>query len=316
MAKNLRHDFTKAVKMILAARVGHRCSNPDCRTNTSGPRTRPPTVVNVGVAAHITAAAAGGPRFDSGMTPKQRTGQANGIWLCQNCAKLADNDSAISVETLRAWKFAAEGAARAVVGKAPLSPRKDGGRSGVVTFGVDLRRRLSKPDNDRGLVKRLEEILRDHTRRGMPRGGMSLALVDIDAQTAINRRYGRPVGDSVLSTVLRLLESSTGSPFTARWGDDSFYAVLPERRGADAHAMMEMFCESVRSHDWSRLAPGLHVSCSIGIAEFSSSDRGALDWAARAADGVRRAKRDGGNCVEQGPAFLPEDPYYRKLNLS
>jgi hypothetical protein len=51
-------------------------------------------VIDVGVAAHITAASPGGPRFDPNLSDKERASATNGIWLCQNCAKLIDNDVA------------------------------------------------------------------------------------------------------------------------------------------------------------------------------------------------------------------------------
>lgn len=43
---------------------------------------------------------------------EERQSAENGIWLCQNCAKLVNNDPArYSVEMLRQWKQRAEGAA-------------------------------------------------------------------------------------------------------------------------------------------------------------------------------------------------------------
>ena len=57
-----RDDFPKRVIDTLAKRVGFRCSNPNCLTPlTSGPHSDPARSVNMGVAAHITAAAPMGP---------------------------------------------------------------------------------------------------------------------------------------------------------------------------------------------------------------------------------------------------------------
>lgn len=65
--------------------------------------------MNIGVAAHITAAAPGGKRFDSALTPDERCKTENGIWLCQNCAKLIDSDDVkFSVGLLLEWKTTAE----------------------------------------------------------------------------------------------------------------------------------------------------------------------------------------------------------------
>lgn len=77
----LRDDFTTADKAVLAKRVGSICSNPDCRAAPSGPHSDPNKAVNTGVAAHITAASPGGPRFDSALSPEERSNLENGIWL-------------------------------------------------------------------------------------------------------------------------------------------------------------------------------------------------------------------------------------------
>lgn len=108
----MRDDFSSAVKDVLARRVGMRCSNPNCRRPTSGPRQDPGKSLNVGVAAHITAASGGGPRYDPHLTSEQRGSEDNGIWLCQTCAKLIDNDPARYTERLlRTWRTLSEEAA-------------------------------------------------------------------------------------------------------------------------------------------------------------------------------------------------------------
>jgi hypothetical protein len=106
---SMRDEFPGNVKELLAKRVGYRCSNPDCRQPTSGPQLEAAKTVNVGVAAHITAASPDGPRYDSSLTPDQRKSQANGIWLCQKCGKLVDNDPLrFTALHLREWRSLAE----------------------------------------------------------------------------------------------------------------------------------------------------------------------------------------------------------------
>jgi hypothetical protein len=117
----MRDDFSADVKQVLAFRVSTTCSSPDCQADTAGPQEDPSKAVNVGVAAHITSASAGGPRFDASLTPEQRSSAENGIWLCQNCAKLIDNDVARYPEKiLRAWKAIAEHNAVSNVGRAKI----------------------------------------------------------------------------------------------------------------------------------------------------------------------------------------------------
>jgi hypothetical protein len=108
----MRDDFNEKTKEILARRVGFRCSNPNCRKLTSGPQKDTSKVVNIGVAAHITAASKGGPRYDARLSSDERKSTDNGIWLCQNCAKLIDNDEQrYTSDLLIDWKKLSEQAA-------------------------------------------------------------------------------------------------------------------------------------------------------------------------------------------------------------
>jgi hypothetical protein len=121
-----RDDFNRDTKDVLAKRVGYRCSNPNCRKLTCGPQERPTKSISIGVAAHLAAAAPGGPRYDSRMSPQERSGIDNGIWLCQNCAKLIDNDATrYTVDLLSRWKRMSEEAARLEVETGLGPPQQD-----------------------------------------------------------------------------------------------------------------------------------------------------------------------------------------------
>ena len=117
----LRDAFTDDVKRVIAARAGHLCSHPDCRAQTAGPQVHESKALNVGVAAHITAASPGGPRFDATLSVEERRGAENGIWLCQTHSKLVDNDpTRFTVDVLRSWKSAAERLALSQIGRPTL----------------------------------------------------------------------------------------------------------------------------------------------------------------------------------------------------
>lgn len=109
MANKRRDDFSKNIIEILAKRVTYCCSNPNCRKPTAGPNENKNKYTNIGVAAHIKAAAPGGPRYDVNMTQEERSDITNGIWLCQSCSKLIDTDEIkYTVEMLYEWKEIAE----------------------------------------------------------------------------------------------------------------------------------------------------------------------------------------------------------------
>jgi len=142
-----RDEFSKQTKQILSSRVAHRCSNPDCRAATIGPQSLSDASINLGVAAHITAAAIGGPRHDSSLTSNERSGAENGIWLCQNCAKLVDSDiPRFTVRVLNDWKKQAEMFASKEIGQAvkdsPISRKNDRARLGRTSSCEILFRRL------------------------------------------------------------------------------------------------------------------------------------------------------------------------------
>jgi len=135
----MRDDFPLPTKELLAERVAYRCSNPECRQVTSGPQKDPTKSINIGVAAHITAASAGGPRFNPSMTPDERRSAGNGIWLCQSCAKLVDNDpTRYGVDVLHRWKELAE-----------------------KTATLELERRSSSYANSSNMFVKLENIMPD-----------------------------------------------------------------------------------------------------------------------------------------------------------
>jgi hypothetical protein len=117
----VRDNFHRKTIDAVAKRAGYLCSNPACRTSTSGPHDDESRAVLIGVAAHITAASAGGPRFDCSLTESQRKSPRNAIWLCGNCSKLIDSDpDAYPVHVLLSWKEAAEALAARKIAHLPV----------------------------------------------------------------------------------------------------------------------------------------------------------------------------------------------------
>lgn len=105
----MRDDFTAKVKKTLAERVNLLCSNPVCRKMTSGPNHNDDKATLIGVAAHITAASVGGPRYNDALNSTQRKNINNGIWLCHNCSDLIDKDETrFTAEKLASWKSETE----------------------------------------------------------------------------------------------------------------------------------------------------------------------------------------------------------------
>lgn len=106
MAKR-KDDFDKPVVDALAKRAAFICSNPECRALTIAPSSEDALkFIYIGKAAHIAAAAEGGPRFNPGMSSEERKSIDNGIFLCSNCADMIDKNMGIDfpVALIEEWK--------------------------------------------------------------------------------------------------------------------------------------------------------------------------------------------------------------------
>src|SRR5258706_15891346 len=116
----LRDDFPPKVKRELEKRAGHHCSV--CAQPTGGPASGSRGAISDGWAAHITAAAPGGPRFNPDLTPDQRRSFENGIWTCTRHGREIDEDKhAYTVELLRGLKWVREAKAKEEM-RAPSGP--------------------------------------------------------------------------------------------------------------------------------------------------------------------------------------------------
>ena len=102
---NLRDKFNETTKKMVARKCSYHCSNPSCQVDTIGSNKDGDGEINRGVAAHICARAPGGSRYDPEQRSEQRKSPENCIWLCQNCAKIVDDDpSTYTVQLLHEWK--------------------------------------------------------------------------------------------------------------------------------------------------------------------------------------------------------------------
>lgn len=165
----MRDEFNSRTKETIAKRARYLCSNPVCRQSTIGSAPSHDGFLNVGVAAHITAAAPGGPRYDQSLTREQRRHQSNGIWLCQTHAKLIDSDAQhFTVEMLREWKRTVE--KQSLQSILTLSPAPDQRLSPAV------------PDTeDRELIERLNLPARDHDLESLTSRLIRAAQSDLSA---------------------------------------------------------------------------------------------------------------------------------------
>ncbi len=102
-------DFTEIIKRCLQNRVAHMCSNPICRRLTVRRQTDTEGYVHQGIAAHIHGVEPGSARYDPTIPDDVIRSFSNGIWLCDICSRMVDDDEAVfPPDKLRIWKTKAE----------------------------------------------------------------------------------------------------------------------------------------------------------------------------------------------------------------
>ncbi|MCE8028796.1 hypothetical protein HOP54_08850 [Halomonas daqingensis] len=117
-----RDEFTANTRIALAKSVGYACSI--CFVDTLGSLDSATVVSRDGRAAHICAAAEGGPRYRESMAVEERGSFENGIWLCTSHANEVDlkiNEQLYPEHVLRGFKENAQRLASDRLGKPKVS---------------------------------------------------------------------------------------------------------------------------------------------------------------------------------------------------
>ncbi|UXH78621.1 diguanylate cyclase [Roseateles amylovorans] len=147
--------------------------------------------------------------------------------------------------------------------------------------------------NRRCLEARLPPMLRAAEQDGRP---LTVALIDADGLRNINERHGHDIGDRVLQELAQLLRENTrASDLALRWSGEEFLVVFPDTVADRGFEVCERIRASVSFHPWHRLAEGLDVTLSMGLA--SAPPYATDQLIARATAAVARAKHLGRNRV-------------------
>ncbi|WP_269791384.1 diguanylate cyclase [Stenotrophomonas sp. Iso1] len=149
--------------------------------------------------------------------------------------------------------------------------------------------------NRRAGLRQLEQYLLETRLNGQP---LSIGFLDIDLFKQINDRYGHDVGDQVLVSVARTLESGVRNRSDViRMGGEEFLILLPGNSADVALPRLEQLRERVSQQVGGLDHDGLTVTSSIGLAELGPDDNDVAALLRRADNAMYRAKRSGRNRV-------------------
>jgi diguanylate cyclase (GGDEF)-like protein len=124
-------------------------------------------------------------------------------------------------------------------------------------------------------------------------GPFSVAVLDLDHFKSINDRFGHEAGDQVLMRVAALLLGELrGQDVVVRTGGEEFVLLMPHTDAGAAAACCERLRRTIRDEAWDRIAPGMTLTASVGVA--TADDASDLHALAELADGrLYEAKRSG-----------------------
>ncbi|WP_197434514.1 GGDEF domain-containing protein (plasmid) [Agrobacterium vitis] len=130
----------------------------------------------------------------------------------------------------------------------------------------------------------------------------ALAILDVDYFKKINDTFSHIIGDRVLvqiGTLIKTIVSETD--LAVRFGGEEFVILMTDVTPKQAESASEKLQMTIADYDWSKIADGLKVSASIGVA--MSDDGVDAETVLQQADRcLYRAKQGGRNRVV---CFLP-----------
>lgn len=148
--------------------------------------------------------------------------------------------------------------------------------------------------NRRGVAERIESEL---ARAERDKQEMSVVICDVDHFKKINDHYGHDIGDKVLTSLAKILQTTVrSSDSVGRWGGEEFIVLLPNTGIEKAYALIERMRKEIAAEQlqFGHRRVSTSISCGIASTKFSSSFEGLL----KAADiSLYEAKEQGRNCT-------------------
>jgi len=118
-----------------------------------------------------------------------------------------------------------------------------------------------------------ESVAERHLSLSKMNGSQCLALFDLDHFKRINDTYGHDVGDEVLVSVARTLNSHCrNTDIACRWGGEEFVILLTNTRLTDAVLILERLKQTVSEQVFTADRERFHVTVSVGVVQILAEE--------------------------------------------
>lgn len=137
---------------------------------------------------------------------------------------------------------------------------------------LEVNKRLATTDELTGLYNRryfMEKLAQQKALSERNNSDFVIFYCDLDHFKNINDTFGHHTGDIVLQKFSEILKSSIREiDYAARFGGEEFVGLLVDTDLENAKKVTERIRASIASYNFNDVAPSLHSSVSIGMANF------------------------------------------------
>jgi diguanylate cyclase (GGDEF)-like protein/putative nucleotidyltransferase with HDIG domain len=161
--------------------------------------------------------------------------------------------------------------------------------------------------NHRFLQERFDFEFRRVRRYG---GELSCLLIDIDHFKAVNDTYGHQFGDHVLRQISTIMKAkSRDVDICGRYGGEEF-VIITNLKIENAFRYAAKLLTSIENHVFEYNKKEIHVTVSIGVAEYENEIKTKQELIERADNALYQAKKDGRNTIR---LWKEVDPQVNKV---
>ena len=123
---------------------------------------------------------------------------------------------------------------------------------------------------------------------------LTISMLDIDHFKLINDTYGHAVGDDALRELSNILQEHVRTPdIVGRIGGEEFLILLPNSSAQAASEQAMRLCKRIREHGMDLKGNPVHMTVSIGIAEYQIGSESWDKLLSRADSALYQAKDNG-----------------------